>query len=268
MQYFFKSPIGCMAISSHYTISGDGQPFFFQHGLGSESSQPQALLKDLDNVQLISMDCRGHGETPLDHPNQISFNQFADDLIELSALLKINQFILGGISMGAGVSLNAAIRYPGKVKALILVRPAWLNKPHPENLHLLEELAELINNKKGESLVNSREFKELESKEYHTAQAVLKQLDRKQPEHTAYLLQRIISDNPFQDLSQLKSIHIPVLILSSHNDFLHPYRYGPILQQNIRHSIFKEVPSRYLNNDLHQEAVLKEVRNFIHEQNL
>ena len=170
--------------------------------------------------------------------------------------------------MGAGVSLNAAIRYPGKFKALILVRPAWLNKPHPENLHLLEILAELINNKQGENLGYSKEFIELQSKEYHTAQAVLKQLDRKQPEHTACLLQKIIADSPFQDLSQLKSIHIPVLILSSHDDFLHPYHYGPILHQNIRHSIFKEVPSRYSNNDLHQKAVLKEVRNFIIQQNL
>jgi len=257
-----------MSANSHYIIRGTGTPFFFQHGLGADCQQPQSLLKDLEQVQLISMDCRGHGDTPLDDPNQISFNQFADDIIDLSGYLNINQFISGGISMGAGIALNIAIRHLVKVKALILVRPAWLNKPHPENLHLLEVLAELINNRQGESITNLKEFKELETKEYNTSQAVLKQLDRKQPEHTAFLLQKMVADSPFSELEQLKSIRIPTLILSSHNDFLHPYHYGPILQQSIPHSVFREVPSRYLNNDLHEKAVLHEVESFLKQNQL
>jgi pimeloyl-ACP methyl ester carboxylesterase len=257
-----------MSTNSHYIIRGTGTPFFFQHGLGGDCQQPQALLKDLDNIQLISMDSRGHGETPLNHPNQISFNQFADDVIDLSNYLNISQFILGGISMGAGISLNIAIRYPERVRALILARPAWLHKGHPENLHLFELLAELINKQQGETIVNLKEFKELESKEYNAAQAVLKQLTRKQPEHTAYLLQTMIADKPFQNAEQLNKINVPTLLLCSHEDFFHPYHYGLILQENIRHSIFKEVPSRYLNNDLYEKAVLYEVKDFLKQNQL
>ena len=65
--------------------------------------------------------------------------------------------------MGAGIALNIAIRYPEKIKALILVRPAWLHKPHPENLHLFEILAELISKRQGASISDLKEFKELES---------------------------------------------------------------------------------------------------------
>ena len=255
-------------MDSRYTISGTGSPFFFQHGLGGDRNQPQALLKDLDSVQLISLDSRGHGETPLNHPKQVSFNRFADDVIDVANYLSISQFILGGISMGAGISLNIAIRYPERVRALILVRPAWLHKVHPENLHLLEVLAELINKQQGETIVNLKKFKELESKEYHTAQAVLKQLDRKQGEHTACLLHAMIADKPFRDIEQLKNINIPTLILCSHNDFLHPYHYGPILQANIQHSIFKEVPSRFLTNDLYEKSVLQEVSIFLNQNKL
>ena len=103
-----------MTMNSHYTIRGTGSPFFFQHGLGGDRNQPQALLKDLDSVQLISMDSRGHGETPLNHPKQVSFNQFADDVIDLSNYLNVSQFILGGISMGAGISLNISHSLSGK----------------------------------------------------------------------------------------------------------------------------------------------------------
>ena len=257
-----------MSTNSHYITRGTGTPFFFQHGLGGDCRQPQSLLKDLEHVQLISMDCRGHGETPLNHPDQISFNQFADDVIDLSNYLNISQFILGGISMGAGISLNIAIRCPERVSALILVRPAWLNKAHPENLHLLGLLAELINKQQGEAIVNLKEYKEFESKEYHTAQAVMAQLARKQPEHTANLLQTMIADKPFQDTEQLKNINIPTLILCSHDDFLHPYHYGPLLHENIQHSILKEVPSRYLYNDLYEKAVLHEVKRFLKQNKL
>jgi len=257
-----------MSASNHYIIRGTGVPFFFQHGLGADCQQQQSLLKDLDHVQLISMDCRGHGETPLNYPNQVSFNQFADEVIDLSDYLNTGQFILGGISMGAGISLNIAIRYPERVRALILVRPAWLNKVHPENLQLLELLAKLINKQQGETVVNLKEYKELESKEYNTAQAILKLLARKQPEHTAYLLETMIADKPFQNAEQLRNINIPTLILCSYNDFLHPYHYGLILHENIQHSIIKEVPSRYLNNDLHEKAVLQEVKFFLNQNQL
>lgn len=257
-----------MSANSHYMIRGTGTPFFFQHGLGGDCQQPQSLLKDLEHVQLISMDCRGHGETPLSHPNQISFNQFADDIIDLSNYLNISQFIMGGISMGAGISLNIAIRYPERVSALILVRPAWLNKVHPENLHLLELLAELINRQQEKTIVDLKVYKELESKEYNTAQAVLTQLARKQPEHSAYLLQTMIADKPFQDANQLKHINIPTLILCSHDDFLHPYQYGSKLQENIQHSILREVPSRYLYNDLYEKEVLHEVKSFLKQNQL
>ena len=135
-------------------------------------------------------------------------------------------------------------------------------------MHLLELLAELINKGQGETIVNLKEYKELESKEYNTAQAVLKQLDRKQAEHTAYLLQTMIADKPFRDMEQLRNINIPTLILCSHDDFLHPYHYGLILQENIQHSIFKEVPSRFLNNDLYEKSVLQEVSIFLNQNKL
>jgi pimeloyl-ACP methyl ester carboxylesterase len=51
-------------INFHYKTRGSGVPFFFQHGLGADSDQPQALLQDVNGVRLISMDCRGHGQTP------------------------------------------------------------------------------------------------------------------------------------------------------------------------------------------------------------
>jgi pimeloyl-ACP methyl ester carboxylesterase len=253
-------------IDLHYKTRGSGVPFFFQHGLGANSDQPQALLQDLNDVRLISMDCRAHGQTPLDHAANISFNQFADDVISLANKLGIEKAVFGGISMGAGVALDIALRFPGRVSALILVRPAWLNIPHPQNLHLFELLATSIREKNTDLFTHSAEFTKQESEEFNTAHAVLSQLHREQPEHTVEILQNMIADIPFEHLSDLKRITVPVLILASHLDFLHPFIYGTTLHEYLRNSLLAEVPSRYIDSELHQEKVLLEVNQFLQQQ--
>ena len=44
-------------------------------------------------------------------------------------MLHLQQIAVGGISMGAAVALNFALRYPQRVLGLVLVRPASLNAP-------------------------------------------------------------------------------------------------------------------------------------------
>jgi len=46
--------------------------------------------------------------------------------------------------MGAGISLAFALRYPQRVKALILNRPAWLDAPNPPNLSILTVIGRLV----------------------------------------------------------------------------------------------------------------------------
>ena len=46
--------------------------------------------------------------------------------------------------MGAGVALNLTLRYPQRVKGLLLVRPAWLAQPYPPNLDCMVEVGQWI----------------------------------------------------------------------------------------------------------------------------
>ena len=78
----------------NYTDVGTGLPLVFEHGIGGDVRQP--------------------------------FDRFGDDLIGLLNHLGIARAVLGGISLGAGVALNAATRYPERVAGLVLGRPAWL----------------------------------------------------------------------------------------------------------------------------------------------
>ncbi len=63
------------------------------------------------------MDCRGHGRTvPLGNRHFLRFNSFSNDIINLLDHLNLPKVVMGGISMGAGIALNFAVRYPGPHK--------------------------------------------------------------------------------------------------------------------------------------------------------
>jgi pimeloyl-ACP methyl ester carboxylesterase len=71
--------------------------------------------------RMVLIDARGHGMTsaPAGDENY-SWEIMADDADSILQHLGITQTIFGGLSMGGGVSLAYALRYPAKVRALIL----------------------------------------------------------------------------------------------------------------------------------------------------
>ncbi|HEX6545475.1 MAG TPA: alpha/beta hydrolase, partial [Bryobacteraceae bacterium] len=112
-----------------YAESGTGRPFIFQHGLGADSRQTFDLLLELPGTRLVAMDARAHGTSDVGPEEDIGFDTFGGDLRGLFDALEISEAVIGGLSMGAGISLNFALKFPEMVSALILVRPAWVDEP-------------------------------------------------------------------------------------------------------------------------------------------
>ena len=97
----------------HYRTTGDGIPFVYQHGLGADVNQPFKLFEPPPGIQMLGFDCRMHGATtPMISTSGISLATFADDLRGFLDFLGIQRAIVGGISMGAAVALNFALRFP------------------------------------------------------------------------------------------------------------------------------------------------------------
>lgn len=248
----------------NYRSVGIGTPFVFQHGLGANLQQAQNLLPELKQCQLISMDCRGHGQSPLKKEILPSFDHYADDLIRLLDHLELDSAIFGGISMGAGLAMNIARRYPRRVKALVLVRPAWLDQPRPANLEILLQEAEYINSPNGQHrFAQTEPFQSILTELPRAAQSLLGQFTREQGEYTPLVLQRLVGDAPIKKLEELKKIDKPCLIIVNEDDPLHPAHFGQVIQQYIPGSRLKTVVSRYRNDALHQQQVQREVSSFI-----
>ena len=95
-------------------------PIVFIHGVGLtyEIWQPQLdFFKDYSN---LSYDILGHGKSSLTKQN-ISFDDFSDQLIELINELKIEKIHLVGFSIGSLIARNFATRYGNRLRSLILL---------------------------------------------------------------------------------------------------------------------------------------------------
>jgi len=72
------------------------------------------------HYRLLLYDCRGQGQS--DHPeNPYSMEGHADDLSALMDALKIDQAHIAGISYGGEVAQAFVLKYPNKVRSLILM---------------------------------------------------------------------------------------------------------------------------------------------------
>ena len=95
-------------------------PIVFIHGVGLtyEIWQPQLdFFKDHSN---LSYDILGHGKSSLTKQN-ISFDDFSEQLIDLIDELKIEKIHLVGFSIGSLIARNFATKYSNRLQSLILL---------------------------------------------------------------------------------------------------------------------------------------------------
>ena len=118
---------------------GDGPVVVFSHGLLMNHTMfsPQvAALRD--DYRVVTWDQRGHGAA--EHEGTWTYWDSADDLIAILDHLGVGTAVLAGMSQGGYLSLRAALRYPDRVRALVLMDTQALPE-HDDLLPLYRELA-------------------------------------------------------------------------------------------------------------------------------
>ncbi|MDE6387566.1 MAG: alpha/beta hydrolase [Lachnospiraceae bacterium] len=107
-------------ISLYYREEGKGVPFFLLHGNGEDGTYFVNQMNFFCNqYRMIAVDTRGHGKSPRGSA-PFTIAQFAEDLNELMIEMQIPKAIILGFSDGANIAMKFALKYPQKVSALIL----------------------------------------------------------------------------------------------------------------------------------------------------
>jgi len=103
---------------------GEGRPIIFFHGgLATHAACAPFAEPLAERFRVITPDLRGSGRSHDAGP--LTWVQLADDVAALARHLGLERVCLGGVSMGSGVAVAAALRHPALVAALVLVHPVF-----------------------------------------------------------------------------------------------------------------------------------------------
>jgi pimeloyl-ACP methyl ester carboxylesterase len=240
---------------------GEGEPVLFQHGLCGDANQTREAFPVHADFRRITLECRGHGQSEAGHPDQLSIATFTQDLAACIESLGARPVVVGGISMGAAISLRLAVKRPDLVRGLILVRPAWITASAPANMRPNAQVGALLiahpQEKAHAIFMRSDTARHLAQVAPDNLKSLEGFFQREPREVTAELLSQISIDGPGVEDCELKRIQVPTLVLGHDHDFIHPLAYAQALANLIPGATLKTITAKAISKegyiaDLHQ----------------
>jgi len=126
---FVDLPSGARA---HYRMQGndEGRTLVLLHGSNASLHTWTPWVEALeDDYLVITVDLPGHGLTGTTPADDYTYPGMVDFLHEFTETLELKRFILGGNSMGGGISLLYSLTYPSQLDALLLLDSAGIKVP-------------------------------------------------------------------------------------------------------------------------------------------
>ncbi|OIN55667.1 alpha/beta fold hydrolase [Arsenicibacter rosenii] len=252
----------------HYTERGIGPVLVALHGLGGDRTQWMNMLPDDFPFRVLFPDLPGHGETDWLAPELCTFDWYAHEVWRwLDALQITEQVPVAGISMGAGIALKMACQQPERVQKLILVRPAWLNHPYPENLSIFVRMgkkwAETSAADTMTWLQSDEGYLRLKAVNPACLSSVHGQLDRPLPKPAIRTLIEMPGSTPFDTPFELAELTCDVLVAGNEEDMLHPVYIAETTASLIPFARFNVVAPRYTSPANHNRDVFELLAAFL-----
>ena len=210
--------------------SEDRPAVLWGHSLMGSMSQEEATdimpWRGLEaHARVVRFDARGHGgsEATLDE-GAYHWSELARDLWGLADACEIDRAVIGGVSMGAGTALHAAMLAPERTRGMVLMAPptAWETRPRQRRLYRgMAKVTEVV------GLRPFHMFAEVSGRAARNLQLAKLQRATMQGLRTAdarairvALRGAALSDLP--EPAAFESLDVPTLILAWKDDWSHP----------------------------------------------
>ncbi len=239
----------------YYQKAGTGNvPIVLVHGFGASSFSWRNNLHSIAEAgfTVYAPDMRGFGLSDKGWDQSMSQDAQADRLKAFLDAQGIDRAVLAGNSMGGGIVTNFALRYPDRVRGLVLVDPAIYSGMNSSAASALigmpgiqrwgQQLVHflLADNERNASTIKSAWFDESK-----VTPDVLSGYRRalQTPNWDIGLL-ALMRDGMSTDLgARLKDLHVPTLIVwGEHDTWISP-KYAPQLNQDIAGSKLVIIPN-------------------------
>jgi pimeloyl-ACP methyl ester carboxylesterase len=248
---------------------GNGRPIIFQHGLCGSAAQTMEVFPHDPRFRMLTLECRGHGTSETGPFDAFSIRTFAQDVAATIESECVAPCIVGGISMGAAISLHLAVHRSELVRALVLARPAWVTEASPDNMRPNAEVGMLL----GRFPQEEAKIRFLEGK---TAQLLAQEapdnlasliafFGREPIAVTSALLTAISGDHPGVTQIDIRRLNIPTLIIATGQDHIHPLSCAQSLHGLIPSSRLEVITSKAVNRDGYVREFRRTMLHFLEE---
>lgn len=122
-------------VKIYFAVHGTGEPVILIHGLHSSSRINWDSLGVTSflaqRFQVITMDCRGHGQSDKPEAEDAYGINMVEDVIRLMDHLGIPKARIVGYSMGAMIAMKLAVTHPNRTAGIILGGMGWIKAGAP-----------------------------------------------------------------------------------------------------------------------------------------
>jgi pimeloyl-ACP methyl ester carboxylesterase len=222
---------------------GEGPPVVLAHGVTATRRYVVHGSKTLARTgfRQISYDARAHGESgPAEAGAGYTYAELAGDLGRVIAERAGGRPVVCGDSMGCHTAAAYALEHAGELAGAVLIRPATLGLPVPEEtLAYWERLADGLERDGVEGFMAAYaadldvagEFEETVLRFTRERMAL-----HRDPKALAQAIREVPRSLPFEGMAELESLDLPVLLVASRDeaDPSHPYAVGEAWAEAIR----------------------------------
>lgn len=250
---------------------GAGPAVLFQHGLGADQAQVAEIFPNRLSLRRLTLECRAQGLSEAGPPQCFSITTFADDAVAFLDAANVEGFAAGGISMGAAIALRLAVRFPDRVRALILVRPSWLWGRAPQNMHPFAEVAAVLRNETDSAAAlaafdRSETARRLARDAPDNIVSLRKFFGHARPLIVASLLEAIADDGPGVSEDEIAALRAPTLVIGTVADLIHPIEFARTLADRIPTAFLVEVTPKAIDRVGYVREVQEALEAFLNER--
>jgi len=176
----------------YYEIYGKGKPLLLLHGNGQSISHFSQQIPELaKKYKVIAVDTRGQGKSTDQSTGPLTYEQFADDMMQLLNALNIKKTNIVGWSDGGNTGLIMAIKYPDRVDKLAVTGAVLNSSADAIDSRVFDVINQRLEDLKGKTDYNAVEQRRLN---------------------------QLMLDEPHISIESLKTIKAPALIMAGDND--------------------------------------------------
>ncbi len=224
----------------HSFIDNSTEPLVFIHGVGLSHKMWDSQIALLNNYSTITYDLLGHGKTPY-NKEEITLNDFSNQLDYLLKFLKIDKINLVGFSLGSLIALDFASKFQDKLKSLTLIGTTY-KRTEEQRALVIERFEQAKLNKPISKQALKRWFTDKYLDNHpETYDQFIEILTKDDDDHLNFLKAYKLFANHQDDIDIIKNIKTKTLIMTGSGDTGSTVQMSKSLSDDLTNSSFIEI---------------------------